>query len=170
MEDIYNIALLPIDDSFNQKLIHYSQVIDINAPYKLGKDSLPHITLLQFQMDDSDLEILKSNFQRLEVFNISTLGFSFARFKHLDSWAVDILKSSELVSLQKKLKEQCNILPINGFADSFSPHFTMAAWESQNNLPIKFDIEENIIYQDNIKCRLSLGISGPNFQFAKEIL
>ena len=170
MEDIYNIALLPIDDSLNQRLINYSQEIDINAPYKLGQNSLPHITLLQFKMDDSKLEILKSNFQKLEKFNISTLGFSFARFKHLDSWAIDILKNFELSSLQKNIKEQFNILPINGFADTFSPHFTMAAWESQNNLPIKFNIDENIIYQDNIKCKLSLGISGPHFQFAKEIL
>lgn len=170
MSLIYNIALLPIDNNFNQKLVHYSQEIDINAPYKLGRDSLPHITLLQFQMDAADLEILKANFHRLEDFNISTLGFSFARFKHLDSWAIDIKKTTDLVALQRKLKEQFDITSINGFGDEFSPHFTLAAWESQNNLPIKFNIDENIVYQDNIKCRLSLGISGPKFQFAKELL
>jgi 2'-5' RNA ligase len=163
---LYNLSLIP-NENFSKKLVRYSQSISEVIPYRLGENSLPHLTILQFFHED--IAQIKGLVARYEQ-NISTKGFSFARFKDLDSWGVEVLKDQSLIDLQGNYLEKLEVDPVNGTGACFQPHFTLCGWQSQSKLLREFTIDEELIYQVDIQCRLHLGKSTENFQYERIIV
>ena len=166
-EQVYNLSLIP-DDSFSKHLVRYAQNIDKDIPYKLGNKSLAHLTLLQFKANEDEVESILKLIRPIEL-SISTLGFQMLRFNGIDSWGVEVIKSQELSDLQSQYAEKIDKAYLNGIGDKFSPHFTLLGWNSSDKLLDSFEVDEQIIYQSYIKCKLSLGVSDAQCQFVRKI-
>lgn len=111
-------------------------------PYQLGKRSLPHITLLQFYSTIGEVEEFRSKFNNTELL-ISTRGFQFLRFNSLDSWGLEVERSDLMLDLQNYYLNILKVKPIHNTGQLFSPHFTLAGWESNSHLIEKLKIDEN---------------------------
>jgi 2'-5' RNA ligase len=167
---LFNVGLL-LEESFQKKLIDYSQQLLKVQPafYSLGKESIPHVTLLQFHGDE---EAASEIWEKIQFLSHSEIKLDFLGL-HLDRWNrwncfwVRVRKTRELEQLQAKAIQalQRNSF-VNGVGERFDPHSTLLAWPEAPFFP-PFPIGTEVMNQTQVQARLTLGKSGPNYQYAQ---
>jgi 2'-5' RNA ligase len=162
---ILNLCLIP-DKYFSKELIKVSNNIDsqIGSFYVVGKNSLAHATILQF--DSENIE--KSKGVLKEIIGTKITVRTKELYSHISSnsgnnwFGVKVELTDELINLQKKAMKLLQIDKENihnGVGDSFDPHFTTGMKTEKNIVKIE---KENITNKE-VKCVLRLGISGEHF-------
>ena len=169
---IFNLALLP-EDEFSERLEGYSQNLKgiRKANYFLGVDSLPHVTLLQFEEFESKAKDLWDLVMHLDAQEIDYRGLSIERWGNLDCVWLRIARKRNLERLQEEAiasLKKSNLTYLNGVEEEFEPHSTLAAWSSLGSVPA-LPIDPGLLGARNIKTRLALGKSGPTYQFARKL-
>lgn len=178
MTDFYNICLVPKDD-FYSDLIQYSQDVaaEENPRFRLGPQSLPHMTILQFSTDASLISVIDC-FKRLNHSGslfVQLVGLVLLPSPDGDLWCeLGVLKSADLSSLQQKTLEGMSPVlnkTINGIGDHFRPHFTVAL-KKLADYPDKWTappLPVQLLRAAQVECTLSIGISGDHYQVTKVV-
>lgn len=159
MKRKYNIALTPINSDTNIELINIAQkLLNIADNYILNENSLPHITLCQFDTHESDIDAiwkkLIDTWQEKSI-NLEFTEFSFITFDNETHW-ISLLpnKSDILHKMHKHIAELLN-LPVKKM---FDPHMTLINTKNDKyrNEVEQFSKSYRTIKDDFI---LTLGIS-----------
>lgn len=165
MKNKYNIALLPSTQS--QAVIQYAQFLAPLADhYRLGENSLPHLTLCQFYMEDKRLpwlwEIVQSKLD-LTAIELTFLSVSCKTFDNCTYWAA-LLPDKEdiLLDMHNKVAELIKD-PIN---KPYEPHMTLINTKDKRYESRVIDLEKR--YQAiKDKFILSIGHCDEVGQFTK---
>ncbi|MFJ1267110.1 2'-5' RNA ligase family protein [Legionella lytica] len=126
----YCVALLPIKNS--DAFIALSQQISLEKDYKLGINSIPHVTIAQFWFEENKLEKLwETVIERIQVttVNLTFKKFSCLTFDNNNYW-ISLLptKIKELHELQHQLN---SIIHINSLRP-YDPHLTLLSTKDTN--------------------------------------
>ena len=120
----YNIALLPVDKGTN--FVEVSQKFSMMDPiYNLGEKSLPHVTLCQFDREESEIEAtweeicagLSDHALELEFKNFSLITFDNTMF-----WIS--LMPGDVPKLHKLQAEVTSISKVSS-KKPYDPHLTL---------------------------------------------
>ncbi|HLB41592.1 MAG TPA: 2'-5' RNA ligase family protein [Gammaproteobacteria bacterium] len=161
----YNIALIPINEgkSIIQCAKNFSSIA---GQYLLGEKSLPHVTLYQFMVDESDIDnIWEKVFQSLEQHSIYLTfeKFSCITFDEHVFWASLLPNHCDnLIKMHSSVSNTIN-KPIKS---NYDPHMTLINTKNKEyeNLVNEFS-KSYIPIQDTFV--LSLGESDDIGQFTK---
>ncbi len=124
MKNRYNLALIPSSES--DAVVKYAHfLLDIADGYLLGEHSLPHVTLYQFQANESDIEsIWEKAYSELNQTSIELAfeKFSCITFDRTVFW-VSLLPDNDDV-LMKMHSIVANVIkqPVK---PSYDPHMTL---------------------------------------------
>lgn len=120
----YNIALLPSAKS--EDFIKLSkQLAFLEAQYQLGDDSLPHVTLLQFYADESQVdEIWENAMHHLNEHSIDLefKCFSFITFNN-HTFYISLIPNN--ISILYKMHSQLCLLFTPTINKPYDPHLTL---------------------------------------------
>ncbi|MCA0404138.1 MAG: 2'-5' RNA ligase family protein [Proteobacteria bacterium] len=131
MHQRYNLALIPTN---SLQFVQYSDSLSQIAPtdtYQLGQDSLPHVTLCQFEMPSNQIDAIWDKVKALELASIE-LHFAIKRSKIYEhaKWGgvcwVSLI-SNELNKLKEMHLDITQIIknPINAAFNDYDPHLTL---------------------------------------------
>lgn len=120
----YNIAYIPVSHiaTIINLARHFSPIAD---RYLLGEHSLPHVTLYQFTMDDSEIENVweKITFAFNETHIKLTFDeFSCITFDHETYWASLLPNNYDVLIKMHHLVANILKMPIN---NAYDPHMTL---------------------------------------------
>lgn len=169
---IYNIGFLFKDSQLKEYLEKLSQKYgeNLNSEYILGVNSLPHITLLQVDLEQNEIikALNKNNFLG-KKFSFSLSDFYIDKSSNGNSWyGIKANLSDELIEFQKNVYNSLGKPLIkNKLGSYYNPHITLGFIEDKKEELLML-LEEELKYR-KIKGYLSLGISGKNYQFEKDI-
>lgn len=126
----YCIALLPIKNA--DAFISLSQQISLEKDYKLGFNSIPHVTISQFWLEENKLEMLWEKVittMNIRTLNLTFITFSCLTFDNKFFW-ISILptKTVELHKLHKQLNSIINTKP----SRPYDPHLTLLSTKDSN--------------------------------------
>jgi 2'-5' RNA ligase len=189
----YNIALIPARPTFYKSYTQSAQRNFANrySQYLLGKDSIPHITLCQFD-DASEFDEKKGKNQdglkkiqkKLEtqffdhVFHPTFIGVNFLRlssqFGELFSsnlFSVELLvqREAKLVSLHENIAStvvECGFEPLNTLGHPYRPHLTLACLAVATAASIP-SFPHELLGTPSFPFVVRLGVSDEYWQFAK---
>lgn len=169
---IFNLGLL-FDEQTEKKIIDYSQELALiqNGPYTLGSGSTPHVTVLQFEAPLSEADLIWAKVEELATkdFTINFKGMVWDRWMGFDVWWIKVLKSQILHELQvEAMRLLSGYSFLNNILDRYEPHSTLLAYPQMTQFPA-FRTNPDLTYLENLNVRLSLGRSGPTFQFAEQL-
>jgi len=169
---IYNIGFLFKDEKFNSYLKKLSQKYgeNIDSKYILGINSLPHITVLQVEGEKENiLKTLKSEKLLNYRFTLSLSNFHCIKSADNSVWyELQINPTKELIDFQQRIYFALGKPNIkNKIGENYRPHITLGFIE-KDSPKLTYLLQENLEYS-SIEGFLSLGISGPEFQFEEEI-
>lgn len=167
----FNLALLFHND-VAESLVHYSKYINEQLPsdFTLSRDSLPHLTILQFELE---CEHLDDYWKRLGVSCVNSImvdfsGLTFLPAKDGSMWIeAAILRNSSLSELHKIAVSQIDTgLITSNTLDSYRPHVSFA--HSIHGSQIEhMVVDYRTVRQKAVECFLAVGESGPNYQFTR---
>ncbi|MDR1026550.1 MAG: hypothetical protein LBL47_04030 [Lactobacillus sp.] len=173
--NVFNVCLLP-DENYAKSISDYSQGIAKNndAVYVLGDKSFAHMTVLQFETNKSEQEIadLFERYDGRRVFNININKMVVNPAKDgIVSCDIGVDVSDALINLQKEIikhfKRTIKMI-LNKIDEDYYPHFTVTMIKTPKDKIIKMpEVPKELVKQNNIACRLSLGLSGSNYQVVK---
>ncbi len=174
MSDLYNIALIPTDETIIQELEQYSQELakKNHGPYILGVNSIPHVTIGILNSTDNTIfelwQIIKSS-------NISNLHLAL-RGLYFQYWGDSIWHGLQVNKIKELKTLQANMLKIDlveGFKNltgsEYFPHFTLGATPKDTFSLKDYRLDYKLIKLENIECKLCIGKTGPQYQL-EEIL
>lgn len=170
---IFNLSLIP-EPEFSARLMDYSQKLQsiLNGEYFLGPESLPHVTLLQFEAAENKAKDLWRLVEHLseKVSHLDYRGLSIEKWGDLDCLWLRVARKSELMRLQDKA---IKLLPpqmkfLNGIGEEYEPHSTLAAWKALSYLPT-IPLDPALFGASRVGVQLTLGKSGPTYQFARKL-
>jgi 2'-5' RNA ligase len=171
---IFNLGLLP-EASFSKKLVDCSQALKVtkNSVYSLNEKSLPHITILMFEgSEDKGKEIwAKVKHLAEKPFTLSFRGLAIDRWRDWDCVWLRVVRSRELEKLQADALSALSLFElsfVNGVGDLFDPHATLSAWPLQSECPA-IPLDTVPFGASNVQARLTLGKSGPTYQYAEKL-
>ena len=169
---VFNFGLL-FDDPFAQDLVDYSQSLLKHEAldYVLGPNSLPHVTILQFPGTISEAERFRQKLAEIPLpqIHLNFHGMAFDRWRTWDVLWLRVKFCQELRQVQRDALNTLGTLDfVNGLGDMFEPHATLATWPTKDQLP-SFPIPSGIIDRKNIPSFYTLGISGPCFQYQRQL-
>ena len=127
----YNLALLPATK--NAEIIKYSQTLSgLADTYMLGVDSLPHVTLYQFEIDETEINLLwaKVNQSWTEApLEITFNRLSCLTFNQIIYWV--LLMPTNAITLYEMHAKIANIIhrPIK---KNYDPHMTLINTKNKN--------------------------------------
>lgn len=136
----YNIAFIPKN---NQNLfVDYAQALTQTIPadrYLLGKQSLPHVSLCHFELEDSQIETL---WKRVSDLNLPNLVLSFQSqrcksYRNHPKWGgvcwISLMpdKLAQLHSLHWQLTTIIQ-KPLNAAFFDYDPHLTLLNSQSES--------------------------------------
>lgn len=189
----YNIALIPARPTFYRGYVQSAQRNFAHRynQYLLGKDSIPHITLCQFddtsQFDEKSgagQEAVQKIIKKLatqfvdHVFHPSFIGIHFlklsSQFGELfssDLFSVELLaqRESKLVSLHEKVVSMATDMgfqPLNTLGAAYRPHLTLACLASLSTLSIPA-FPHDLLGTPSFPFVVRLGIADEYWQFTK---
>jgi 2'-5' RNA ligase len=124
MKKKYNLALTPI--SKDEEFINLSQEFSgIADKYLLGKNSMPHITLYQFEIEEEEIEHVWEKVSKEweeKPINLQLSQFSCISFDNTIFWVSLLPNSTDILhEMHGKIATLLN-LPIK---KSFDPHLTL---------------------------------------------
>lgn len=163
----YNLALIPISKS-DEVIKCANQFSKFADNYLLGKDSLPHITLYQFEADEKEIEDIwkrvKSNWKEKPI-ELEFKEFSCLSFDGVIFWASLLPNHCEKLHEMHQLIAQVLDKPIK---KNFDPHMTL--FNTKNKA---YENDVDVIKKSYIPISdtfvLSLGRSDDVGQLAKII-
>lgn len=167
MKNKYNLALVPM--SKPSEFIDVAQkLLSISGNYLLGKNSLPHVTLCQFDADDSEIAAIWTKVCDMwhgKSIDIELAEFSYITFDNDTYWISLLPKNSE--TLHKMHISAAEILKLPA-KKTYDPHLTLL--NTKNN-HCQSEIENIEKYFVSIKdtFKLSLGRSDEVGQFTEII-
>ncbi len=169
---IFNLGLL-FDPQTEKRITSYSQELAQiqNGPYTLGLNSRPHISVLQFQapLEEADKIWQKVEDLAKQELQVDFKGMAWDHWYDFDVWWIKVLKSQKLSQLQAEAIKRLNGYNfINNLHDRYEPHSTLLAYAQVSRFPA-FRPDSELTYFQNLKVHLSLGRSGPIFQYAEQI-
>lgn len=148
----FNIAYVPKDNS--KKFIKLSENFHTEShDYKLGENSLPHITICQFIVDENDISQIWSKVcSKIDKYSI-TLIFSY--FSNI-SFDEKLFWVSIIPDFNQQLIDTFNIVskivkPIRN--DAFDPHLTLFNY-FPDKLNINTSLEEDINIEEEFELIL----------------
>lgn len=123
MKNKYNIALIPLNktDEITKFAERFNHISDM---YSLGKNSLPHVTLLQFYAEDDEIKNIWNKISNsLEnMIDLTLDSFSCISFDNLIFWASLIPNNrKKLLEMHKLVTEILD----QSFNSKFDPHMTL---------------------------------------------
>ncbi len=131
MKNKYNLALTPI--SKKEEFIKLSQQFsNIADKYSLGNNSLPHVTLYQFEADEKEIENIWK--QTCEIWEEKPINLEFSKFSCITfdnaTYWVSLLPNN-YDTLHKMHSIIANIikLPIK---KNFDPHVTLISTKNKD--------------------------------------
>ena len=148
----FNIAYVPKHNS--KKFIELSERFHLKSHnYNLGKNSLPHITICQFIIDENEIsQIWNEVCSKMGKYSITLIFSCFSNifFDEKLFWL------SIIPDLNQQLIDTFNIVskivkPIRN--EAFDPHLTLFNY-FPDNLNINFPIEENIKIEEEFELIL----------------
>lgn len=135
----YNIALTCKDKETEDHLSQLSQLLDqtANSAYVLGKNSKPHITVIQFDAPENKIDDLKSAVKKSQHENSSILArikdMYYADFhpKHEKYYYGLHVEKTHLIQgihefVLTEILKPLELTPtLRRFGDQYAPHFTL---------------------------------------------
>lgn len=169
---VFNFGFL-IEEAISQKIVHLSEQLchGQNPVYTLGRHSLPHVTVLQFEEEFSKAPELWTRLQDISEgpHSIDFRGLVLDRWRNWDVVWLKVIRHDWLVALQAKAVTLLTEYSfVNATGDRFEPHVTLAGWESKGTMD-GIDIPADLINRSSVGVRLGLGVSGQNFQYEREL-
>ena len=169
---IFNLSLLPEPD-FSRALIAFSEALSgVRAgDYVLGRHSLPHVTVLQFAGQEHEAMSLWDRLKEMRnrIFYIDYLGLALDPWDQSYCLSLRVRKTRELENLQNEaLRLFDRRAYFNGLGADYDPHSTLLAWDAGSSIP-SFPVDRQLLGRRGVKAHLSLGLSGPRFQFARSL-
>lgn len=149
---------------------------ELSDGYLLSNQSLPHITICQFECNSvEEINFIHSEIKLWKVSPslIRFVGMSFIKgvgVYESSYWAeLSVARDQELLEIHKKgislLKSKSNFC-INDINDLYRPHLTLARIKISNFLPIW---PNSILSNDITDFSLSLGEADFNWQYIKHV-
>jgi len=191
----YNIALVPARPTFYKLYTQNAQRNFGNrySQYLLGKDSIPHITLCQFD-DSSEFDekkgmsqgalqkiLKKLGTQFLDhVYHPTFIGIHFLRLASQygelfssDLFSVELLvqRESKLVNLHEEVASMVigfGFQPLNTLGAAYRPHLTLACLAAVSTLSIP-SFPHELLGTPDFPFVVRLGLSDDYWQFAKVV-
>lgn len=175
MGTIFNFGLL-FEEDHNLTFIKYSQLVNnkINnkSDFCLSDNSLPHLTILQFEADTSILNEFWNAINQfdLKLVKLELAGLTFLPSKDGHIWLeISVLKSNELIRLQEAACSLVGNSKIHsGTGNSYRPHITIARALDRQEMP-PLMIDNNVVRRKGVIGSVSVGISGPNYQYVNSL-
>jgi len=129
---IINIAIF-FDKETEREIVSYSNKLGIKLKFR------PHITLVKFEGEEPSKELMKKIIDR--KIKLTFAGLTIVP-SHNRVWIeISVLKSKELIELQKEILDVVKIKPRNEIGDNYRPHITLANINENKNINIsKLDI------------------------------
>ncbi|MBV8938816.1 MAG: hypothetical protein JO089_03120 [Alphaproteobacteria bacterium] len=169
----FNIALLPEDETFAQRLCGYAQTYlrDAADGYLLGDRALPHVTLCQFRAEDARAAFaLFQSWAHPEECIIRLTSF-YVRPAHQGKlWAgFHVLPTPGLLWLQRRchLHLQANGLRSLTRARPYMPHVTLGLLSTKPDAPLPKP--HGIAPLRAVNCIPGVGISTENGAFVERL-
>ena len=169
---IFNFGFL-IEDAISQKIVHLSEQLchGQNPVYSLGSHSLPHVTVLQFEDELSKAPELWARLRAISAgpHSIDFRGLVLDRWRDWDVVWLKVIRHDWLAALQAKAVPLLSEYSfVNATGERFEPHITLAGWNSKDSMD-GMAIPADLINRSAVGVRLGLGVSGPNFQYEREL-
>ncbi|OGV41310.1 MAG: hypothetical protein A3F46_03975 [Legionellales bacterium RIFCSPHIGHO2_12_FULL_42_9] len=128
----FNIALVPIETHRDQFINYATDLSSIKAAeYLLGEGSIPHVSLCQFEAEETEIINVVQKMKALSLLPIQ-LTFSTQRCKTYPThplwgkWSWISLISDQLDQLKSLHLQVAQIVkPINASFDDYDPHMTL---------------------------------------------
>jgi len=169
---LYNFALTPINKNISDIFIEISNKYFINNfdEYILGKEALPHITLVKFVANDDNEAInLYKNFKNKQQLMLKIIKHQYRLSDNKNKWAEFLIeKDTSLVNMQQSVYDYLNNLKYQAHPKSeiYNPHITLArVKKEQSIIPSLNDLPKDYKY----KFRMDLGLSSETGRFIKRI-
>ena len=163
----YNLALIPLSQSV-EVVSFAKKFADLADKYLLGENSLPHVTIYQFEAEEKEIDDIWRRVS--EVWKESPIYLEFKKFSCItfdDSiyWVSLLPDNCEKLNAMHALLARTINLPIKRF---FDPHMTLI---STKNKECEKEVEKLLNSYEPIsdKFVLSLGISDDIGQLVKVI-
>ena len=184
MKQRYNIVLVPSSAEDREKFVNFAQkfaeehLIELQG-YLLGNDSIPHITLCQFDGSDKELEKIKNVLQILVYSNGGYIpSFNIFNSKIILSGnltgkeAIDlgVEKTSEIMTLHTDVSDivkKIGLTPLNPSGDLYRPHLTLAFFKPQ-----AIPVPDLILLEqfNSINFTIALGKADDNWQLVNILI
>lgn len=166
---IASFALI-FDAEVSQQLTEYSAAIaraGVKNECELGEGTLPHMTILQFEADgEEDLEMIWQEATSCKaVVELTFAGICLLPGDDNIWLEIPVLKSAAVTEFQRNLLALPAIRDrqiLNGTGDSFRPHVTVGLTSELDALP---PVGREVLRARDVRARLGLGWSGPNYTF-----
>ncbi len=175
MPQKYNIVLIPSLET-HQKFIQFAKECfgKIYNGYLLGENSIPHISLCQFEGTKEQLQqiieglkgLRYSSYYSPTLYSLNTvqLGGSFTG-KYAADLGVD--RTPEIMQLHYRTTEvvkKIGLEPLNAKDDRYRPHLTLAFFDPQAALTI---LNPEKLFGNNVPFTVAVGIADENWQFTE---
>ena len=161
----YNIALLPEYKANN--IIELSSSFDINfGCYKLGKQSLPHLTITQFYATEEQLKTYWLNICNTVKFTRLELNFNCFSLFTLDEKTYWVSLLPDTKTHLKKMHDNIASLIQTGINNNYDPHITLF---STTDTHVKSILEKRSLIGFSDSFILGLGVCDEVGQFRKVI-
>lgn len=171
MNRVFNFALC-FEAAVQESFIRYSEHVVGSgmADFTLGSGSLPHLTLLQFELDSDDTAYIAQQIRRLakEPIQLQLMGLTLLPTKDGHLWIeVSVLKSDVLLSLQRAALGVVGDATVHsGVGDAYRPHITVARLLKQEVAP-RVSVAYDIVRRSNVIGHAVVGMSGPQYQLVR---
>lgn len=172
----YNIVLLPSFKHSNEFINYAASFSSIANQYILGKKSLPHITVCQFEIEKNDIKKVHEINQQLMQITIqkrifpefTSLNFVSLEGEFSGMLAVDlgIKRNEPIMLLHQKvtaLLESLGFTVLNAKGDLYRPHLTLTFLSYKNNLH-SFIFPKKLMGPSKEPFSLCLGTADLNWQ------
>ncbi len=127
----YNIALVPT--SKNEEIIHCAEYfLKISDQYQLGKNSLPHVTLCHFQVNENEIAHLwERACEALDkhVLELNFMDFSCITFDNKIHWVSLMPDQRSLLDTMHQTVSKIVNKPAN---QNYDPHMTLMSTQDTN--------------------------------------
>lgn len=171
MPTIYNFALC-FAQPVHAVLVRYSESVAAAgvADFALGANSIPHLTIVQFEAERDAIEYVVPRLCALvrEPVPLQLMGLTFLPTRDGHLWIeINVLKSETLVWLQRAAIELLGDATIHsGIGNAYRPHVTVARLLEQKTVP-PIRIAYEIVRHTDVVGHAAVGVSGPQYQLER---
>ena len=179
------LVLLPPDDVSTMCVQYARKLADgRSARVIVGPGMLPHVTLLHVETEGTDLEPARvfeeARAALLPSYAVSFLALGLLRYDTpynappsspaTMAWLIipctPALRDAEQRALALPFARRAIVTTSQG--DAFQPHVTLAIWDGEL-APATHSLPPELYALRDVKCRLALGVIGPNGTYERTL-